>query len=215
MCEKVLLSFVNYDDYYRDDNNDDAADIIYRWPYTIGMQVNQIKGTNLAWLDENLTLLPQTMKQLNYSTHMIGKWHLGHCNWALTPTRRGFDTFYGFYTNSMGYFNHSGESEDRYDFRDNDEVVWSARGQYAPELHTARAQRIIREQRRSRTPFFLYYAMQTAHAPYEAKQKYIDMCRHVTNRKRRIHCGMVAAMDESIGNITDTLEAEVSLVWNI
>ncbi|XP_025079105.1 arylsulfatase B-like [Pomacea canaliculata] len=185
-----------------------SALLTSRWPYTIGMQVNQIKGTNLAWLDENLTLLPQTMKQLNYSTHMIGKWHLGHCNWALTPTRRGFDTFYGFYTNSMGYFNHSGESEDRYDFRDNDEVVWSARGQYAPELHTARAQRIIREQRRSRTPFFLYYAMQTAHAPYEAKQKYIDMCSHVTNRKRRIHCGMVAAMDESIGNITDTLEAE-------
>ena len=34
-------------------------------------------------------------------------------------------------------------------------------------------------------------------------------CRHVRDKKRRIHCAMVAALDESVGNITRTLENEV------
>ncbi|KAK7452851.1 hypothetical protein BaRGS_00039675 [Batillaria attramentaria] len=180
-----------------------------RWPYTYGMQVNQIKGARLAWLDENLKLFPATLKELGYTTHMIGKWHLGFCNRALLPTSRGFDTFYGFYSGAQGYFNHSGDSPHAYDFRDNDEVVWSARGHYSTELHTARAQRIIREHGDHHRPFFLYMAYQNAHAPFEAPQSYVDRyCSHVQNETRRIHCAMVAAMDESIGNITDTLEAE-------
>ena len=77
------------------------------------MQVNDIKGTRLAWLDETLTLLPATLRDLGYQTHMIGKWHLGFCSWSLTPTRRGFDSFYGFYSGANGYFNHSGISNKR------------------------------------------------------------------------------------------------------
>lgn len=187
-----------------------------RYPFTYGMQVNSIKGLRLAWLNETLTLLPRTLGTLGYRTHMIGKWHLGFCAWSLTPTRRGFDTFYGFYSGAQGYFNHTGNNPNTYDFRDQDEVVWSAKGEYSTELYTARAQRIIREHGRrgnaSATPFFLYLAYQNAHAPFEAKQSYVDKyCSHVTDDTRRIHCAMVAALDESIGNITKTLREEGEL----
>ena len=37
-----------------------------------------------------------------------------------------------------------------------------------------------------------------------------EYCSHVKNEARRIHCAMVAAMDESIGKIMDTLASEVS-----
>ncbi|KAK7090394.1 arylsulfatase B-like [Littorina saxatilis] len=186
-----------------------SALLTARYPYTYGMQVNDITGTRLAWLNETLTLLPATMRDLGYRTHMIGKWHLGFCDWSLTPTRRGFDSFYGFFSGAQGYFNHSGNGDHAYDFRDNDEIVWSARGHYSTELHTARAQSIIRNSSASNTPFFLYMAYQNAHAPWEVKQDYVDRyCSHVTNDTRRLHCGMVAAMDESIGNITQTLQDE-------
>ncbi|XP_076435770.1 arylsulfatase B-like [Babylonia areolata] len=193
-----------------------------RYPFTYGMQVNDIKGARRSWLDETLTLLPATLRDLGYSTHMIGKWHLGFCDWSLTPTRRGFDTFYGFYSGAQGYFNHSGNSPYAYDFRDGDEVVWSARGHYSTELHTARAQRIIRDHAsRSRSgsrsgsgsgsgsPFFLYMSYQSVHAPFEAKQRYVDQyCSHVRDETRRVHCAMVAALDESVGNITRTLDQQ-------
>ena len=37
------------------------------------------------------------MKTFGYSTHMLGKWHLGFCNKKYTPEGRGFDSFEGRY----------------------------------------------------------------------------------------------------------------------
>ena len=85
-----------------------------RYPYKIGMQVGKIKDTRLRWLNESLKLLPASLKELGYDTHAVGKWHLGFCNWKLTPRYRGFDTFYGFFSGAQGYFNHSGTELGRY-----------------------------------------------------------------------------------------------------
>ncbi|XP_076467218.1 arylsulfatase I-like [Babylonia areolata] len=97
-----------------------------------------------------------------------------------------------------------------YDFRDNGRVAWEKRGQYSTELHTARVVQILRNSasRAARRPFFIYMAYQNAHSPFEAPERYLQYCRHVTNEKRRVHCAMVTAMDESIGNITAALDQE-------
>ena len=46
----------------------------------------------------------QVLKERGYKTHAVGKWHLGYCDWAYTPTRRGFDSFFGFYTHGEDYY---------------------------------------------------------------------------------------------------------------
>ncbi|XP_076442669.1 arylsulfatase B-like [Babylonia areolata] len=178
-----------------------------RYSYKIGMQAGKIKGTYLRWLNESVKLLPASLQELGYKTHAVGKWHLGFCNWNLTPRYRGFDTFYGFLSGEQGYFTHSGSDGESFDFRDNGRIAWENKGHYSTELHTERVQEIIKN--RNRAPFFIYMAYQNAHSPWEAKQSYIDKyCSHVKDKKRRIHCAMVAAMDESIGNITQTLDEE-------
>ncbi|KAL8600135.1 hypothetical protein ACOMHN_060087 [Nucella lapillus] len=180
-----------------------------RYPYRYGLQIGKLQGISLRWLDERQVLLPSSLRTLNYATHAVGKWHLGFCHWRLTPRYRSFDTFYGFYSGAQGYFSHSGPSNQSYDFRDNGRVVWENRGKYSTELHTQRVIQILRKsaQSRSRKPFFIYMAYQNAHAPFEADQRYVDeYFSHVRHEKRRTHCAMVAAMDESIGNITRTLD---------
>ena len=61
------------------------------------------------------------MKDLGYSVHGIGKWHLGMCSYDYTPTKRGFDSFYGIYNGMSDYYTKSITSrtarDGGYDFR--------------------------------------------------------------------------------------------------
>ena len=45
------------------------------------------------------------MRAANYSTHAIGKWHLGNGKWANTPHGRGFDTYLGYLQGQTDYYN--------------------------------------------------------------------------------------------------------------
>ena len=67
-----------------------------------------------------------------YETHIVGKWHLGFYEWPYTPTYRGFDSFYGFYTGSEDHFNH--EKYGILDLHHNKEPVKDKGGLYSARL---------------------------------------------------------------------------------
>jgi arylsulfatase A-like enzyme len=51
-------------------------------------------------------ILPQYLKDLGYTTRIIGKWHLGYYKDEFTPTRRGFDSFLGYLNGFISYYDH-------------------------------------------------------------------------------------------------------------
>jgi hypothetical protein len=66
-----------------------------RYPLSIGMQYSMVQ-TAIPWgLNFDETTIADVLKANNYTTHMFGKWHLGHYSPRLLPTARGFDTFTG------------------------------------------------------------------------------------------------------------------------
>ncbi|KAK7488810.1 hypothetical protein BaRGS_00019945 [Batillaria attramentaria] len=190
----------------------------------------------LQFIPTNITVLPEALKTRGYQTHMVGKWHLGFCNWKYTPTGRGFDSFFGYLYGSSDYYLHSASADFRpefkattwltsgplsllsssvrvssvlnkkaYDFRFNQSVYTEGLGKYATELFTERAVTII-ERHDKRRPLFLYLAFKSPHGPLQVPQRYENLCRHVRSKSRKLYCGMVACLDEAVGNITRTLK---------
>lgn len=45
------------------------------------------------------------LKDVGYSTHLIGKWHLGSHKKHFTPTFRGFDSHFGYWNGFISYRN--------------------------------------------------------------------------------------------------------------
>ena len=183
------------------------------------------QGTTNA-VPTEFTMLPVHLKQLGYETHAVGKWHLGLFAPDVTPTGRGFDSFFGYYAGAEKYFNHTvGKFVDLH----NDSIAeglsqaFGMDGKYSTHLYTQRAISLIHsfaERRLGRREadavppsLFLYLAYQAIHAPDEVPDSYQDRFiatipdtpNRVGQHRRKV-AGMVAALDEGIGNVSHTLE---------
>ncbi|EDO33632.1 predicted protein [Nematostella vectensis] len=170
-----------------------------KYPIHTGLQHGIIHNGRPYGLPLNLTLLPQKLRKAGYSTHMLGKWHLGFYNWESTPTYRGFDTFYGFYSGAENHYTHV---QDHYlDLRDNEEIVRDQNGTYSAHLFTKRAEQIVRAHDPS-TPLFMYMAFQNVHSPVQAPKEYIDRYSFIKDPLRRTYAAMVTIMDDALGNLT-------------
>ncbi|XP_068562617.1 arylsulfatase B-like isoform X2 [Cebidichthys violaceus] len=168
-------------------------------------------------LDEKL--LPQWMKEAGYATHMVGKWHLGMYKKDCLPTRRGFDTYFGYLLGSEDYLTHvrcaaiSALNLTRcaLDLREGEEVATEYTGAYSTELFSQKASSII-ENHNSNKSLFLYVALQAVHAPLQVPERYVAPYSFIKDYNRRLYAGMVSAMDEAVGNIT--LALQQGGLWN-
>lgn len=164
-------------------------------------------------------LLPQLMKEAGYATHMVGKWHLGMYKKDCLPTRRGFDTYFGYLTGSEDYFTHhhcvviSAQNLTRcaLDLRDGEEVATGYSGHYSAHLFTDKVTSIIAKHDVEK-PLFLYLALQSVHGPLQVPESYTAPYSFISDPDRREYAGMVSAMDEAVGNITQVLRDRG--LWN-
>ncbi|XP_070532612.1 arylsulfatase J-like isoform X2 [Ptychodera flava] len=154
-------------------------------------------------LQLNLTLLPGRMKELGYSTYMVGKWNLGFCKEAYTPNRRGFDKFYGFYLATGDHYEHSHAGY--LDLHDNMDPDRTKSGIYSTYLYTDKAVEFIEDHDKT-NPMFLYVAYQSVHTPVQVPQKYFDMYPSMKNETRRTLLGMVSAIDDGVAKIVEALK---------
>ena len=187
-----------------------AALLTGMYPYHLGRQHRALKPLRAGGIPTGFKLLPEMLKESGYSTHMIGKWHLGFCAWEYTPTRRGFDSFYGTYLGVLDHFTHVRDKYDGYDFHRNEELLFSAKGKYSTELYTNEAVNLISSRKNSsdQNPFFLYLPYQALHAPMQVPKQYANFLpKTMKNPSRKVYLAMLAAVDESIGKIVDALKA--------
>lgn len=176
-------------------------------PIHLGLQHDVIYAGEPWGLPLNITILPQHLKHLGYATHAIGKWHLGFHNKNSTPTMRGFDSHYGYWTGHEDYYDHTAESSVGWgtDFHRDLNTIRNAGGKYVTDLFTERAVEIINKHNSSQ-PLFLYLAHIAVHVSnsynlFQAPPHYVNRFPYIKDIRRRIFAGMLSALDDSVGKI--------------
>ncbi|XP_077994398.1 arylsulfatase B-like [Glandiceps talaboti] len=184
-----------------------------RYPIHLGLQHFAITGAQPFGLRLNETIMPQYLHNLGYSTHALGKWHLGHFTKEHTPTHRGFDSFFGYYNGYHDYYDrlHQDTGTWGFDFRRNDELDYTTYGYYITELLTSEALTIIDQSANSDKPMFMYLCHtavirgNTIH-PLEAPDVYTNGYDFLESETRQQLAGMVAALDDSTSRVVQALK---------
>ncbi len=171
-----------------------------RYPMRHGLQVGVVR----PWAQYGLPLeertLPQALKEAGYTTAIIGKWHLGHFAPEYLPTRRGFDHQYGHYNGALDYFTHIRDGG--FDWHKDDAV--SRDEGYTTHLIAKDAVKFVAENA-TKKPFFLYVPFNAVHAPHQAPDEYTKQYPNLKGERLK-YAGMLAAMDEAVGQIVDAVE---------
>jgi arylsulfatase A-like enzyme len=163
--------------------------------------------------------LPELLKQKDYHSVGLGKWHLGASE-GLRPNDQGFDEFLGFRSGAGLFMDIDDEDvvNSRQDFDPIDKFLWANlkyavrynnSDRFQPDSHmteylSREAVKAI-EANRNR-PFFMYLAYNAPHTPLQAEKEDFEALSHIENHTERVYAGMIRGLDRGIGQVLKALD---------
>ena len=177
-----------------------------RYPDRVGVPgvIRTHPEDSWGYFRQDAVTLPSVLKQKDYHTALIGKWHLG-LEPENHPCRRGFDRFHGFLGDMMDdYYTHLRHDINymRHGFDTIDPQ------EHATDLFTEWSVDFIRAQAQSSQPFFLYLAYNAPHTPIQPPDDWVERVREREpdiSPQRAKYIALVEHMDAGIGRVLDTL----------
>ncbi|CAG9797683.1 unnamed protein product [Chironomus riparius] len=190
-----------------------------KYPIHTGMQHTVLFGAEPRGLPLNEKLLPEYLKPLGYSNHIVGKWHLGSYKKVYLPLMRGFESHVGCWTGHHDYFDHTAEETGMWglDIRRGYDVAYDLHGKYTTDVITDESVKIINSHNASQ-PLFLYIAHTAVHSsnpysPLPAPDDTVAKIKNIEDYKRRKFAAIVHHLDESVGAVVKSL-ADKNMLHN-
>jgi autotransporter-associated beta strand protein len=184
----------------------------YGFEDNIASSIDSPKGLS----SEQVTMATR-LKELNYTTGIVGKWHLGFVDGENRPLDKGFDEFYGVLDGSRSYFTQTSpersiykqnqEYEQQYRVEGDPSRYDPVRGRYLTDAFGEEAASFINRHAADENPFFMYVSLTGPHEPWQAKQQDLDHFAHITNEQERYIAAMTYAVDRAVGDVTSALAA--------
>jgi len=182
-----------------------AALMTGRYPVRTGLVEGILPGRVLfpsdrVGLPREEVTIAEVLKQRDYATMAIGKWHLGHLPEYL-PTSQGFDGYFGLpYSNDMDYITARDGKPGYWNvplIRDTLIIERPAEQTTLTKRYTEEAIRFIREN--TGRPFFLYLAHTMPHVPLFASTGFAG------TSTRGLYGDVVEEIDWSVGEVLKAL----------
>lgn len=156
------------------------------------------------YINTELTILPQVLKQVGYNTALIGKWHSGKGPGFL-PQYRGYDfvrpaVMHEHIDNDMTFNDIPKRLENHPYWKEMNYDGWTADKMAAEACE-------YMSQAKSDEPFFLQLAYVAPHSPWEAPKELMDKYRSKGQSERFAALNaLVEHMDGSVGKVLDCVE---------
>lgn len=182
-----------------------AGTLTGRWPARAGVPQNcaSQKGGKGALPPDEITMA-EMFRAAGYATAHIGKWHVGYTP-ETSPRAQGFLHSFGHMGGCIDNYSHffywSGPNV--HDLWRNEAEVFYG-GHYFPDLMVDEAGRFMEEHRDE--PFFMYYAMNTPHYPYQGEEKWLKRFSELPH-PRNLYAAFVASLDERLGKLFAKVES--------
>jgi arylsulfatase A len=174
-----------------------AATLTGRYPLRAGLTGNATSQPGgKGGMPSSQVTVAEILKEAGYATAHLGKWHLGYTKDTL-PNAQGFDHSFGHMGGCIDNYSHFfyWDGPNRHDlFRNGVEVHQP--GRFFGDLMVEEAGRFMTENRAR--PFFLYFALNMPHYPYQGDPKWLERFRDLP-LPRRLYAAFLATMDERLG----------------
>lgn len=181
-----------------------------RYQQRTGFECNLGQGGGLL---AGTRTVAAALGEVGYETALVGKWHLG-AEAHNHPRALGFDHFTGLLGGSRSYFPLTGakgtgaKAPGRTKRIERDgEVLDETELGYLTDAFTDEGVRLIEERDPAR-PLFLFMSYTAPHGPMHARPDLYERHRSIPQERRRKYAAMVTALDEGVGRLLDTLDAE-------
>ncbi|MCA9247765.1 MAG: sulfatase-like hydrolase/transferase [Planctomycetales bacterium] len=175
-----------------------------RHPVRAGVPSNATsrQGEAAGLPSEEITIA-ETMKAAGYATAHIGKWHLGYVPEKM-PNAQGFDFSFGHMGGCIDNYSHFfyWNGPNRHDLWRNGREVHRA-GHFFPDLMVEQAAEFIEAHREQ--PFFMYFAMNTPHYPYQGDAAWLERYADLPY-PRNLYNAFVSTLDARIARLLDVLD---------
>ena len=190
-----------------------AALMTGRYPQRTGVEgVITAHNHRAVGLPLEEVTIAEVLKDAGYATAMFGKWHLGYDVTKFGPLKQGFDTFEGFVSGNVDYFN----KIDQQGYKDwyIGEELKHVDGYVTDLINDGAVKWIAGHVKENKDkPFFIYLAHGAPHYPLQGPDDagFREVGKKVAQPKvdaKATYKAMIESMDAGIGRVVAELEKQ-------